>query len=119
ALREYFTYKRLIVVAAFTRRHDFMAMLARLAPVVDHLVLTTFTMYADFGPGQAMPPDEIAMQYAAMKPRGTWSIEADPLAAAAAMAQPDALICVTGSLYLVGTVREPLLQGHLSGSGEL
>jgi dihydrofolate synthase/folylpolyglutamate synthase len=112
ALGEYFMFKRLIVVAAFTRRHDFTAMLARLAPVVDHLVLTTFTMYADFGPGHALPPDEIAMQYAAMTPRGTWSIEPDPLAAVAAaraLAQPDDLICVTGSLYLVGTVREPLL----------
>jgi dihydrofolate synthase/folylpolyglutamate synthase len=113
ALGEYFTFTRLIVVAAFTRRHDSAAMLARLAAVVDHLVLTTFTMYADFGPGQAVPPKEVAAQYAALQPRGTWSIEPDPLgavAAARAMAGPDDLICVTGSLYLVGTVRDPLLR---------
>jgi dihydrofolate synthase/folylpolyglutamate synthase len=113
ALREHFAYRRLIVVAAFTRRHDATAMLALLAPVVDHLVLTTFTMYADFGPGQATPPDELAAQYAAMHPHGAWSIEPDPMMAvdaARAMAQADDLICITGSLYLVGTVREPLLR---------
>lgn len=115
ALREYFTYQRLIVVAAFTRRHDSAAMLALLAPVVDHLILTTFTMYADFGPGQATPPEELAVQYADMHPRGTWSIEPDPLnavATARTMAQAEDLICITGSLYLVGTVREPLLRAQ-------
>jgi dihydrofolate synthase/folylpolyglutamate synthase len=120
ALREYFTYKRLIVVAAFTRRHDSTAMLARLAAVVDHLVLTTFTMFADFGPGHAVPPEESATAYAAMQPHGTWSIEPDPLAAVAAaraMAQPDDLICITGSLYLVGTVRAPLLREQSGGAG--
>ncbi|MCA1723401.1 MAG: bifunctional folylpolyglutamate synthase/dihydrofolate synthase [Thermomicrobia bacterium] len=40
ALPGYFTYQRLAVLAAFTRRHDVAAMLARLAPVADHLVLT-------------------------------------------------------------------------------
>jgi len=111
-LPEYFTYKRLIVVAAFTRRHDVAAMLARLAPVVDHIVLTSFTMYGDFGPGQAIPPHELAALFATFQPRGTSEVVPDPIAAVAAArewANSDDCVCVTGSLYLVGAVRDTLL----------
>ncbi len=112
ALPAYFDYTRLIIVAAFTRRHDVAAILARLAPVVDHLVLTSFAMYGDFGPGQAIPPEELAALLATLHPRGTSEIVANPIAAvetARAWADPDDCICVTGSLYLVGAVRDTLL----------
>jgi dihydrofolate synthase/folylpolyglutamate synthase len=112
ALPKYFQYQRLIVVAAFTRRHDVAAMLARLAPVVDHIVLTSFAMYGDFGPGQAIPPEELAALFATLQPRGTSEINPDPIAAVAAAqawANPNDCVCVTGSLYLVGAVRETLL----------
>ncbi|MGI8689634.1 MAG: bifunctional folylpolyglutamate synthase/dihydrofolate synthase [Thermomicrobiales bacterium] len=112
ALPEYFHYTRLIVVAAFTRRHDVAAMLARLAPIVDHIVLTSFTMYGDFGPGQAIPPDELATLFATFQPRGTAEVVPDPIAAVEAArgwTHPDDCVCVTGSLYLVGAVREVLV----------
>lgn len=109
ALPEYFAYRRLIVVAAFTRRHDVAAMLARLAPVVDHTVLTSFEATGDFGPGQAVPPEELAAILATLQPSGTAEIVPDPVAAVAAArawAGADDCICVTGSLYLVGAVRD-------------
>ncbi|MDQ2785782.1 MAG: Mur ligase family protein [Chloroflexota bacterium] len=112
ALPEYFDYRRLAVVAAFTRRHDVAAMLARLAPVVDHIVLTSFAMYGDFGPGQAIPPDELTVLFATFQPRGTSEVVLDPTAAVEAArrwAHPDDCVCVTGSLYLVGAVRDTLL----------
>ncbi len=112
ALPKSFRYTRLIVVAAFTRRHDVAAMLARLAPVVDHLVLTSFEMHGDFGPGQAIPPEELATRFATLQRRGTHVIVPDPIAAveaARAWANANDLICVTGSLYLVGAVRDTLL----------
>jgi len=113
ALPESFDYTRLIVVAAFTRRHDVAAMLARLASVVDHIVLTSFAMYGDFGPGQAIPPEELAALLATCEPRGTSEVVPDPIAAVAAAqagANADDLVCVTGSLYLVGAVRDTLLE---------
>lgn len=112
ALPEYFTYQRLVVVVAFTRRHDVAAMLARLAPVVDHIVLTSFAMHGDFGPGQAIPPEELTALLATFHPRGTVEIVPEPIAAVAAArtwAHPDDCVCITGSLYLVGAVRETLL----------
>ena len=112
ALPEYFRYTRLIVVAAFTRRHDVAAMLARLAPVADHIMLTAFEAAGDFGPGASVPPEELAALLATLAPRGTSETVPDPVAAvgaARAMARADDLVCVTGSLYLVGAVRETLL----------
>jgi len=112
ALHHFSTHRRLGVVAAFTRRHDVAAMLARLAPVVDHIVLTSFAMYGDFGPGQAIPPDELAALFATFQPRGTSEVVSDPIAAVEAArgwAHPDDCVCVTGSLYLVGAVRDTLL----------
>ncbi len=112
ALPEYFDYERLIVVAAFTRRHDVAAMLAQLAAVVDHIVLTAFDMYGDFGPGQAIPPEELAALFVTFNPRGTVAVVPEPVAAVAvarAGANADDCICVTGSLYLIGAVRDTLL----------
>ncbi len=112
AISHFFTYRRLVVVAAFTRRHDVAAMLARLAPVVDHIVLTSFAMYGDFGPGQAIPPEELAALLATLHPRAAAEVVPDPIAAIAAArawANADDLVCVTGSLYLVGAVRDTLV----------
>ena len=110
-LPDYFQYRRLIVVAAFTRRHDVAAMLARLAPVAAHIVLTGFTMHGDFGPGQAIPPEELAALLATFNPLGTSETVPDPVeavAAARAWANVDDCVCVTGSLYLVGAVRDTI-----------
>ncbi len=113
AIRHFFPHRRLIVVAAFTRRHDVAAMLARLAPVVDHIVLTSFAMYGDFGPGQAIPPEELAALLATLQPHGAVEVVPDPIAAVAAArawANADDLVCVTGSLYLIGAVRDTVLE---------
>lgn len=119
ALPEYFTYRRLAIVAAFTRRHDVTAMLAHLAPVVDHIVLTSFAMQSDFGPGQSIPPEELAALLATFQPRGTSEAIPDPVAAVAAArgwAKPDDCVCITGSLYLVGAVRDSLFRDyHVNG----
>ncbi len=99
---------RKIFVVGFTARHDYAAMLAMLAPVADHIVLTSFEMHSDFGPGRGVNVDELSAILAGLKPKGTWHAAATPrdaLAAARAAASPDDLICVTGSLYLVGAVR--------------
>lgn len=113
-LRHTFSGGRKIFVVGFTRRHDYRAMLAMLAPIADHLVLTSFAMHGDFGPGRGVEVDELETILASLHPKGTWQAvptPADALAAAQAVATRDDTICVTGSLYLVGAVRGAYLPG--------
>jgi len=114
ALGQYFTYRRLVVVVAFTLRHDYRAMLAQLVPVADRIVLTQFTARGDFGPGSSVPPADLAATLAEIAPAATVTVTLEPDALAAVhLAQTDAgaagCVCVTGSLYLVGAVRASLL----------
>lgn len=110
AVRDYLPHERLIAVVAFTARHDWGAMLARLAPVADRIVLTGFAA-GDFGPGASVPPADLEAALAALHPRGDVLREPDPLTAvyaARAVAGPGDCVLVTGSLYLVGAVRDAL-----------
>jgi len=114
ALTQYFTYRRLVVVVAFTLRHDYRAILAQLAPVADRIVLTQFTARGDFGPGSSVPPADLAAVLAEIAPAATVTVTVEPDALTAVrLAQADAgaagCVCVTGSLYLVGAVRASLL----------
>lgn len=111
AVRDYLPHERLIAVVAFTRRHDWGAMLARLAPVADCIVLTGFAAVGDFGPGASVPPAALEAALAALHPRGDVLREPDPLTAvyaARAVAGPGDCVLVTGSLYLMGAVRDAL-----------
>ncbi len=112
AVRDYLPHGRLIAVVAFTRRHDWGAMLARLAPVADRIVLTGFAAAGDSGPGASVPTADLETALAALPVRGDVLTEADPLTAvyaARAVAAPGDCVLVTGSLYLVGAVRDTLL----------
>lgn len=120
ALPQYVPHARLIAVVAFTPRHDWRAMLARLAPVAHAIVLTQFEARGDFGPGASVPPAEMAAALRDIEPHGSVSIEHDPLTAvwaARAMASPTDCVCVTGSLYLVGAVRDALLAEQNRAAG--
>ncbi len=119
ALRQFFPGRRLVVVAAFTARHDYRAMLAQLAPAVAALVLTRFESRGDFGPGASLDPATLAATLAAVAPDAAATlavtVEPDPVAAvrrARAEAGADGCVCVTGSLYLVGAVRGEFTRGQ-------
>ena len=126
ALRQFFPGGRLVVVAAFTARHDYRAMLAMLAQpasAVSALALTRFESRGDFGPGASLDPATLAATLAEVAPAATAAmsviVEPDPVTAvrrARAEAGATGCVCVTGSLYLVGAVRGAFAAGGASGA---
>jgi dihydrofolate synthase/folylpolyglutamate synthase len=97
ALANLFPGCRRRYLLGFSREKDWPQMLRQLAPTAHELILT-----ASASP-RAVPPDELA---AGALPLGVpFTVHADPAAAldaTLAYAAPDDLLCVTGSLYMVG-----------------
>lgn len=107
ALERLFPNRRRVGVVAFKRGHDVGSTISQVAPVLDAVVATSFEATTDFGPGQAVPPSEVARALSEAGAANV-SIELDPVEAirqALATADPTDVVCVTGSLYLVGRIR--------------
>jgi dihydrofolate synthase/folylpolyglutamate synthase len=97
-------------VVAMRRGHDIAATLKPLLTVAGTLIFTQISAGTDWGREQSVAPNELrqALQGLAAPPI---SVQADPAAAleeARTVAGPKGLVCVTGSLYLVGQVRAML-----------
>ena len=102
-LREDFSYERLILIFGVLSDKDYRSMLKRLAPLADRLLITR----PDTSRG--MPAGNVAS--AAKRYRNEVEIVEngrDALKRALAIAQKNDLICVTGSLYLVGEIKKML-----------
>jgi dihydrofolate synthase/folylpolyglutamate synthase len=104
ALREKFVYRKLILVFGVLKDKDYKTMLKKLVPLADLLIVT--------GPDtvRTLPPEAImgaARSYQKQIEAVGNSCEA--LKRAFSMADPDDLICVTGSLYLVGEIKQAFL----------
>lgn len=114
--------RRLIAVFGVLESKRYAAMVKTLAPHIDALVATSPRVYAK----PAIDAAEIARHAAGLIPEV--HAEPDPLAAvdlALSLAGPDDAVLVTGSLYLVGNVRERwypservLAQGTMWPTGE-
>ena len=108
ALNDLFPGQPVSAVVAFKRGHDVASTLRTLADRASRLTLTTFDAITDFGRGQALGTEElerICAEEASVIPQ---TIHADPRAAVHAAldeAEPNGLVVVTGSLYLVGAIR--------------
>ncbi len=105
ALREEFTFERLVFVLGASRDKDIAAIIAELAPHADALVITHSRH-----PRALANLDEIE---ALARPQMCGSVLRAPaireaLDAAYDLATPADLICVTGSLFVVGAAREAL-----------
>lgn len=103
ALTNDFTYERLILVFGVLRDKDYSAMLKRLAPLADTLILTKPDS------ARAMPPEDlfpIARRYQ-RNVEVTGTVE-EAMHRALAKANPGDMICAAGSLYLVGQVKMAL-----------
>jgi len=99
-LREDFSYERLILIFGVLSDKDYGSMLKRLAPLADRLLITR----PDTSRG--MPAVDVAS--AARRYRNEVEIVENghnALKRALAIAQKNDLICVTGSLYLVGEIK--------------
>lgn len=105
ALRAEFQFGRLILVLGTSRDKDIPAIVAALAPAADQLVLTRSRH-----PRALADLDQMAaaVQPFAQAPPVLALDMPEALAAARRLASPDDLICVTGSLFVVGAAREAL-----------
>ncbi len=102
ALRDLFPHKRLFLIYGASVDKDVASMFEALLPSVDHLTLTQAVH-----PRAHEPSDlaEIAHQGSAVPEIVCIASVQDALENALRMAGPDDLICVTGSLFVVGDVR--------------
>ncbi|MHB9022793.1 MAG: bifunctional folylpolyglutamate synthase/dihydrofolate synthase [Armatimonadota bacterium] len=97
ALDRHFPGRPRRFVVGFSREKDWRHMLRQLAPAAVELVLT-----AAENP-RAVPPEELAAEASPLEtPLAVIPHPANALATALAQAAPDDLICVTGSLFLIG-----------------
>lgn len=114
ALKDLFPDRKVTAVLGFKRGHDLTATLAPLVPLLQRAVLSRFDADTDFGKGQSVEPALIEQACASLGAPFERVSEADPIRAvklALDHAGPRDLVCVTGSLYLVGAVR-PWLRGQ-------
>jgi dihydrofolate synthase/folylpolyglutamate synthase len=101
ALETEFSYKRLILIFGVLNDKDYGAMLKRIAPLTDRLIITRPQTERATPPGEIVP---VALRY---NYRNVEVIEnsRDALKRALSLADSNDLICVAGSLYLVGEVK--------------
>ncbi|MEW6593381.1 MAG: folylpolyglutamate synthase/dihydrofolate synthase family protein [Thermodesulfobacteriota bacterium] len=105
ALRDDFTYRKLLVVWGSMADKDLAATLAQVAPLADTLILTrpagerSATAAQLFGQVPEADRDKVVQ---------TADVQ-EALDRAWTLAGPEDLICIAGSLYLVGAVRQELL----------
>ncbi|MFB3926046.1 MAG: folylpolyglutamate synthase/dihydrofolate synthase family protein [Syntrophales bacterium] len=100
ALAEDFSYKKLIFVFGVLRDKDYRSMLKKIAPLADHLILTGIRTQ------RALSLEELAdvgRKYHRNIRVACNSGKA--LNEALALAGPDDLVCIAGSLYLVGEIK--------------
>jgi len=104
ALRDHFSFDRAILVMGVSGDKTIAAMAEELAPVT-HLLIATRSQHP-----RAAEPEAVAAAFAA---RGvaseTYPNVAMALDRARALAEPDDLICVVGSLFVVAEAREQVL----------
>ena len=104
ALAEEFDYARLILVAGFSKGHDAAAFFGELAPTAAQVIVTASRHPRSAGTAEAVE----AARQAGAAPREVVEDVAAALERARALATPDDLICVCGSLFVVAEVREAL-----------
>jgi dihydrofolate synthase/folylpolyglutamate synthase len=101
ALREEYTYKRLIIVLGIMADKDLRGMLHKLAPLADHIILTR-PRYERAAEPESLR--EVAGEFA----NRTELIRSvrQALKKAITLATSEDLVVVTGSLYFIGEVKE-------------
>lgn len=100
--------RKLIGVLSFSEGHDAAASLVSLAPLLDVAILTTFSVDTDYGSRTAQRPEDLAATLSGLDESIRLVTEPDPckaLAIALDQAISHDLICVTGSIFLVGQLR--------------
>jgi len=102
ALKNEFSYTRLILIFGVLNDKDYRSMLKKLFPLADRLIITKPDTV------RAMPPQEIAAVAQKWQYKDRIELAESPqeaLKRALSIAGLDDMICVTGSLYLVGEIK--------------
>ncbi|MCS6887305.1 bifunctional folylpolyglutamate synthase/dihydrofolate synthase [Chloroflexus sp.] len=104
AIEQELPHRRFILVLGTSRDKDIAAIAAALAPHAAQIIITRSSH------PKAMDLDRIAAEVEPFTsaPMQIVPVVAEALAAARALAGPDDLICVTGSLFVAGAAREAL-----------
>ena len=105
------TKRRKIGILSFSKGHDASATLGFITPLLDCAILTEFSAETDYGNKRAHDHREVAALIKEINPAMQLVLEPDPVLAVAIareMAGAEDLICVTGSIFLVGQIREYL-----------
>jgi dihydrofolate synthase / folylpolyglutamate synthase len=101
ALKEEFSYKKLILIFGVLNDKDYRSMLKKLAPLADRLIITRPNTE------RAMPPEAIVpVAHPYQKRTEVVENSHEALKRALSVADQDDLVCVTGSLYLVGEIKQ-------------
>ncbi len=107
ALRDSFSFRRCIGVLGVNQDKDLEGILGALRPLVDRLVCTRSKSL------RAMPPDAVLSRAGSLAYNGyTTSSAAEAMELAVGLANSEDLVCVTGSLALVGEARALILRAH-------
>ncbi len=114
ALTDDFAYQKLILVWGAMADKDIRATLSLIAPLAERIILTCPQGERSAGPDQlaAALPEEVKERALGIAP------VAEALDRAQALAGPEDLICVAGSLYLIGEARGLLLGEIITETGE-
>ena len=106
-LKTQFSYRRLIVIFGVLNDKDYKNMLRKMAPLVQHLIITRPDSSRSLSPEKIFM---IAQQYHCE----TVIVEKpdEALHQALVEAGPDDLICITGSVYLIGEIKRVYQKVH-------
>ena len=102
AVKKIFKYKKLILVLGVSKDKDLKGILDELLPISDSIVLTKSKIV-----GRALEPAKMKKFIECKETFSTSGVE-EALLRARKLADPDDLILITGSLFVVGEARERL-----------
>ena len=109
-LRTLFAEKKHIIgVLSFSKGHDVRATLTPMLPFLHTAILTEFNIETDYGNKRAQAPEEVAALVRELNADIHLFLEPNPTLAiemALGLAEANDLVCVSGSIYLVGQVRK-------------
>ena len=106
ALRARFPNQKIAFVFAAKKGKDAEAMLRLLAPIAAKFIFTRFGATTDFGKNQSMSPEELVKILKKINPR----VPVETINYPITQLPNYPLVCVTGSLYLVGEIRALLVK---------
>lgn len=106
-IKELFNQK-ITIILGFKKKKDMLTMIKQLLPIAKKIILTKFQTTIDTGKNLSVEPGEIAQVIKKYKLSAKYEIINKPISAIKKtfkITNKEDIICITGSLYLVGEAR--------------